>query len=164
MSHFRPFVALAVATAVLGVWSISPAGAGSPASLGSVADCDTTTGEWVITYTFSTGNNFAEDVLDATWVLSSGSEGTLTFAPTTVSQDNPSTAVLRLPGASTGTLTGSAAVRNFGDDSVDDILDGSCAAVVTTTTSTTSTTTAPTTTTAAPATDEVVAAVPTYTG
>lgn len=156
MTRLRPILALAVATLAVGSWSVTPAGAGSPTELRSDIDCDTATGQWVVTYTLSSGNNAPLPIVSS-WTLSSGGQGELDFDPSTVLQGSPTTAELRLPGTSTGTLTASAGPENFGQDETVDELDGSCKAAVVTTTSTTA---APTTTTEAAA----APAAPRYTG
>ena len=154
MRRTRTLLATAVAALTLGGVALTPALAGYTVELSSDIDCDTTTGEWVVTYTYRANDQIGS--ITGTYVLSggpSGEAGELTFAPLPVSEGEPATATIRLPGSSTGTLVGSASDDVAGDE-VQDVLDGSCAAtpVSTTTTSTT-----------APAVDPVPAR-PAYTG
>jgi hypothetical protein len=163
MQRFRPLAALAVATALVGL-SVTPAFAGTPGDVRSDIDCDTSTGEYVVTYTVRVGfgpqvilSAGYELVLDGSLV----DDGDLEFDPTTLQNNESATAELRLPGTSQGDLTGFVSLEQEGVVDTDDVLDGTCVAVDPDPTPTTSP--APTTTLPAePA--STASAVPTYTG
>jgi hypothetical protein len=152
MRPFRTALAVGVSLLLSGAVAVTPAFAGYDVELSSDIDCDTSTGEWVVTYTYRAADQIGPIV--GNYILSggpSGEAGELTFAPVPVSAGEPATAIIRLPGTSSGRLVGSAADTVSGDE-VEDELDGSC--VVPATSSTTSTT-APT---------EPVPARPAFTG
>ena len=139
MRRTRTLLATAVATLTLGGLAVTPAFAGYTVELSSDIDCDTTTGEWVVTYTYRASNQIGPIVGSYTLLgPGSGETGELTFAPVPVSDGEPATASVRLPGSSEGNLT-AVASDDLISDEVEDELDGSCAAtpVSTTTTSTT---------------------------
>lgn len=141
MLRTRSVIASLVALATLGGVAVTPALAGYLVELSSDIDCDATTGEWVVTYTFRADVSTSE--ITGTYLLSggpSGEAGELTFVPPAVDQDEPSTATIRLPGDSTGLLVGAAVDGKSVGDDVEDQLDGTCLA---TPASTTTTTTAP---------------------
>lgn len=152
MRAARTVVAMGAAVLLIGSVAASPAVAGYQVELSSDIDCDPSTGEWVVTYTYRANDQIGPIV--GSYILSggpSGETGELTFAPVPVGPGAPATATVRLPGDSTGLLSGSAS-DNVTGDQVEDQLDGSC---VTTSTTSTSTTTAP---------SESVPARPAFTG
>ena len=139
MRTFRSLLAVVASLAISGAVAATPAFAGYLAELSSDIDCDSSTGEWVVTYTYRAANQIGP--LAGSYILSggpSGETGELTFAPVPVNPTSPATAMIRLPGTSTGRLVGSANDDVTGDE-VEDQLDGSCGRP-TTTTSTPSTT------------------------
>lgn len=141
MLRTRSVVASVVALATLGGVAVTPALAGYRIDLSSDIDCDATTGEWVVTYTFRTDG--VSPGITGSYILSggpSGETGDLVFDPTSAESDAPAVATIRLPGDSTGLLVGTAVDDNTVGDDVEDQLDGTCVA---TPASTTTTTTAP---------------------
>jgi hypothetical protein len=137
MKRFNIGAAAAAVVMTLGVMAASPVSAGYFFELASDIDCDSASGEWVVTYTLRTSAIVPVEPDSASYILSggpSGEAGDLDFTPRTVVEDQPSTATVRLPGSSTGLLVGSVAVPNFAEDDVEDQLDGSCQATPASTT------------------------------
>ncbi len=158
MKRFKIGTAAVAAVMTFGVVAASPASAGYDIEIASDIDCDTSSGEWVVTYTLRTSSSFALEVDSASYILSggpSGEAGDLDFTPSSLFQDQPATATIRLPGSSIGLLVGSASVNNIAQDEIEDQLDGSCQATPASTTPSTIAPEAP----VAP-----LAARPTFTG
>ena len=140
MHRTRTLLATAVATLSLGGLAVTPALAGYTVELSSDIDCDTASGEWVVTYTYRANDQIGSIVGSYTLLgATSGEAGELTFAPVPVSEGEPATATVRLPGSSEGNLTAVASDDVAGDE-VEDELDGSCAATPAPTTTTSTTT------------------------
>lgn len=142
MGRYRVILAASVAALTIGGAAASPALAGYNIELSSDIDCDTSSGEWVVTYT--TRADGGTQPLEGTYLLSggpSGEAGELTFVPPAAAVDAPATSIVRLPGTSVGLLVGAVSDAGGSADEVEDQLDGSCLATPASTTSTTSTTT-----------------------